>query len=52
MVEFVFESGSGLPSAVERMRHPIDIADVVAFLAGETVRWITGQTIRVNGGTI
>ncbi|MGJ5672530.1 MAG: SDR family oxidoreductase [Nostochopsis sp.] len=27
-----------------------DIADVVAFLASEEARWITGQNIRVNGG--
>ncbi|PMB45591.1 3-ketoacyl-ACP reductase [Fischerella thermalis CCMEE 5201] len=27
-----------------------DIADVVAFLASNKARWITGQNIRVNGG--
>ncbi|BAZ65419.1 short-chain dehydrogenase/reductase SDR [Fischerella sp. NIES-4106] len=27
-----------------------DIADVVAFLASDEARWITGQNIRVNGG--
>ena len=26
-----------------------DIADVVAFLAGEDGRWISGQNIRANG---
>jgi 3-oxoacyl-[acyl-carrier protein] reductase len=26
------------------------MADVVAFLAGEEARWVTGQNIRVNGG--
>jgi 3-oxoacyl-[acyl-carrier protein] reductase len=29
---------------------PPDIADVVAFLAGNDARWITGQSIRVDGG--
>jgi len=27
-----------------------DIADVVAFIASDAARWITGQNIRVNGG--
>ncbi|MBP5975375.1 SDR family oxidoreductase [Brasilonema sp. CT11] len=27
-----------------------DIADVVAFVASDEARWITGQNIRVNGG--
>jgi len=29
-----------------------EIADVVAFLASDGARWITGQNIRVNGGII
>ncbi len=37
-------------SAFNRLGKPDDIADVVAFLAGEDARWITGQTILVNGG--
>jgi 3-oxoacyl-[acyl-carrier protein] reductase len=28
-----------------------DIADVVTFLATDEARWVTGQNIRVNGGT-
>jgi 3-oxoacyl-[acyl-carrier protein] reductase len=27
-----------------------DVAPVISFLATERARWITGQTIRVNGG--
>jgi 3-oxoacyl-[acyl-carrier protein] reductase len=27
-----------------------DIADVVAFFAGDAARWVTGQVIRANGG--
>jgi 3-oxoacyl-[acyl-carrier protein] reductase len=34
-----------------RLGEPEDIADVVAFLASEDARWITGQTIVVNGGS-
>jgi 3-oxoacyl-[acyl-carrier protein] reductase len=30
---------------------PEDIADVVAMLCSEDAHWITGQNIRVNGGT-
>lgn len=35
---------------LRRLGQPADIADVVAFLAGEDARWITGQTIHANGG--
>ena len=37
-------------AAFGRLGEPRDIADVVAFLASEAARWITGQNIRVNGG--
>lgn len=33
-----------------RIGQPDDIADVVAFLASDNARWITGETIRVSGG--
>jgi len=33
-----------------RLGTPEDIADVVAFLASEDARWITGQILGVNGG--
>jgi 3-oxoacyl-[acyl-carrier protein] reductase len=39
-------------AALGRLGLPEDIADVVAFLAGEESRWITGQNIRANGGLI
>ena len=29
-----------------------EIADVIAFVASDNARWITGQNIRVNGGTV
>jgi 3-oxoacyl-[acyl-carrier protein] reductase len=51
----------GLPvaSAVEalvartplgRLGHPSDIADVVGFLVSDAGRWVTGQSIAVDGG--
>lgn len=39
-------------NAFGRMGETEDIAGVVLFLAGEESRWITGQTIRVNGGMV
>ena len=36
-------------SAFGRLGRPNDIADVVAFLAGDESRWISGQNIRANG---
>jgi 3-oxoacyl-[acyl-carrier protein] reductase len=35
-----------------RLGQPIDIADVVTFLASDDARWINGQTIQVNGGIL
>jgi 3-oxoacyl-[acyl-carrier protein] reductase len=39
-------------AALGRLGLPEDIADVVALLVSEEAHWITGQNIRVNGGTI
>ena len=37
--------------ALKRMAEPDDIAPVVAFLASDDARWITGDTVRVDGGS-
>jgi 3-oxoacyl-[acyl-carrier protein] reductase len=37
-------------TALGRPGGPADIADVVAFFASDDARWITGQTLDVNGG--
>ena len=37
--------------ALKRVAAPDDIARVVAFLASDEARWITGDTIRVDGGS-
>src|SRR5262249_49505055 len=39
-------------AALGRLGQPQDIADVVALLASEDARWITGQNVRANGGLI
>jgi 3-oxoacyl-[acyl-carrier protein] reductase len=37
--------------ALKRLAQPDDIAPVVAFLACDDARWVTGQTIYVDGGS-
>lgn len=39
-------------SAFKRVGEAIDVADVVAFLAGDESRWITGAFIDATGGTL
>ena len=39
-------------AAAARVGEPDDVAQVVAFLAGESSRWVTGSTISANGGSI
>ena len=39
-------------TALRRLGEPDDIADIVAFLASDEARWITGVTIPANGGLI
>lgn len=38
-------------SVFNRVGQPDDVGDVVAFLAGNDARWITGQNIDVSGGS-
>jgi NAD(P)-dependent dehydrogenase (short-subunit alcohol dehydrogenase family) len=37
-------------TALGRLGRPEDIADVVAFLASDDARWITGEVIGASGG--
>jgi NAD(P)-dependent dehydrogenase (short-subunit alcohol dehydrogenase family) len=39
-------------SVFKRVGQPADIADVVAFVASDDARWITGQCIDVTGGSL
>jgi 3-oxoacyl-[acyl-carrier protein] reductase len=37
--------------ALKRMAAPDDIAAAITFLASDEARWITGDTLRVDGGS-
>jgi 3-oxoacyl-[acyl-carrier protein] reductase len=37
--------------ALKRIGQPADVASVIAFLASDDARWITGDTIAVDGGS-
>ncbi|WP_394791117.1 SDR family NAD(P)-dependent oxidoreductase [Rhodoferax sp.] len=37
--------------ALQRLAQPDDIASAIAFLASDQARWITGETLRVDGGS-
>ncbi|MFM0033630.1 glucose 1-dehydrogenase [Paraburkholderia strydomiana] len=37
--------------ALKRLAQPDEIGDAVAFLASDAARWITGETLRVDGGS-
>jgi len=37
--------------ALQRLARPEDIGPVIAFLASDEARWITGDTVRVDGGS-
>jgi 2,3-dihydroxy-2,3-dihydro-p-cumate dehydrogenase len=49
-LQSVVEEGTGIVP-LGRPGDPADVAAVVAFLAGQDSRFITGQTIYVNGGS-
>src|ERR1700678_2103005 len=47
------EAGRGVAlgmQALQRLGKPEDVADVVAFVASDAARWITGASIPVDGG--
>ena len=47
--EELADMGKAIP--LGRMGQPDDIADVALFLASDAARFMTGQTVHVNGGS-
>ena len=47
-----FEAQVAAALPLGRIGEPDDIADAVVFLAGSASRWVTGQTLVVDGGTL
>jgi 3-oxoacyl-[acyl-carrier protein] reductase len=48
------EAGRGVAlgmQALKRLGKPEDVADVVAFIASDAARWITGASVPVDGGS-
>jgi 3-oxoacyl-[acyl-carrier protein] reductase len=37
--------------ALKRVARPEDIAGAIAFLASDEARWVSGDTLRVDGGS-
>jgi 3-oxoacyl-[acyl-carrier protein] reductase len=37
--------------ALQRIGHADDVAEVVTFLASDSARWVTGDTVQVGGGS-
>lgn len=44
------ELAAGYP--MKRLGEPADVARLVAFLVSDAASWITGETVRVDGGLL
>ncbi|MGY3056610.1 3-oxoacyl-[acyl-carrier protein] reductase [Streptomyces sp. TE3672] len=45
------EAHAASPAALGRVGQPEDVADIVAFLASDDARWVTGRVIDATGGS-
>jgi 3-oxoacyl-[acyl-carrier protein] reductase len=50
MIASEFEAGIIARTPLGRLGQPQDIADVVAFVASDEARWLTGERILAGGG--
>ena len=50
MIASEFEAGIIAQTPLGRLGQPQDIADVVAFMASEDARWLTGERTLTGGG--
>ncbi|GAA3050303.1 SDR family oxidoreductase [Actinokineospora globicatena] len=46
------EEEASAPYPMKRLGTPEDVADLVAFLCSDQASWITGETVRVDGGLL
>lgn len=46
------EEAAAAPYPMKRLGSPEDIANAVAFLVSDAAAWITGETVRVDGGLL
>lgn len=46
------EDAAAAPYPLKRLGVPQDVAKLVAFLASDAAAWITGETVRVDGGLL
>ncbi|MFI9343319.1 SDR family oxidoreductase [Streptomyces sp. NPDC052773] len=51
MADPELKAGAAKYSVFGRVGQPADVADVVAFLASDDARWVTGQNIDASGGS-
>lgn len=47
-----FREMAAKQSAFGRLGQAVDVADVVAFLASDQARWLTGQNVQAGGGIV
>ena len=45
------EKRSSAGNPLRRLGEPDDIAGAIAFLASDAARWVSGDTLRVDGGS-
>ena len=50
MMQDRYRDRAAAMSPFNRIGDPKDIADIVAFLASDSGRWLTGQNIGAGGG--
>ena len=50
--EIIRANNAKVTGAAPRTGTPDDIAQIVAFLASEGSRWVSGSTVSANGATV
>lgn len=50
--ELAYEDQVAAVTPLGRIGEPADVGDAVAFLASDRARWITGETLVIDGGQL